>query len=79
MNLVQHPLCFACDEEFETFEHLFLKCKNFTTERMQLSLNPWKNAVTDTTRQQLRLLVALIIASWLEEESEYKKWFRHVT
>ena len=27
-NLVPHPICFQCDEEFETFHHLVVDCRN---------------------------------------------------
>ena len=26
-NLVPHPICFQCDEEFEMFHHLVMDCK----------------------------------------------------
>ena len=79
VKLVQHPLCFACEEEFETYEHLFLNCQKFSKVRLQLSVTSWKNSFADTTRLQLRFLVAIILSSWLEERSEYLKWFENIT
>ena len=26
-NLVPHPICFQCEEEFETFHHFVMDCK----------------------------------------------------
>ena len=40
-NLVPHPICFRCDEEFETFHHMVMDCKKTRGLRNDLRIgNP---------------------------------------
>ena len=41
-NLVPHPLCFACEEKFETWNHLMFECSQQAQIRNTLEIQTWK-------------------------------------
>ena len=73
-NLVLHPLCFQCTNEFESFDHLLLHCKTTEGNRRSIGISSWKSILSSNT--QLKFLVATIISSWTEKQGEYLKYLR---
>ena len=42
-NPVPHPLCFACENEFESWQHLFFSCQKTQNIKSFLNLQNWKD------------------------------------
>ena len=73
-QLVTHPLCFACGEKFETWDHLLFECREFSKTRNLLNLKNWSDVFTDKTGLAPKLLVAIVLSSWTEEKGNYLKF-----
>ena len=46
-NLVDHPLCYSCEREFETMQHLFFACENCSTFKEKLNFNSIKDLLVE--------------------------------
>ena len=66
-NLVPRPICFQCDEEFETFHHLVMDCKKTRSLRNDLKIRNWKFFFNDRASLKLKFLVSTIVCSWTEK------------
>ena len=74
-NLVLQPLCFACEAEFETWDHLMFSCKKLKTLTMKLNVFSWKEIWLDRSCLSQKLLVAIMLSSWTESIGDYLKYF----
>ena len=77
-NLVPHPICFQCDEHFETFEHLVLECRKTLTLRRGLQIRSWQFFFNDKSPLKLKFLVATILCSWTEEQLNVSFFMREL-
>ena len=74
-NLVPHPLCFACEETFETWNHLMFECPQLALIRSTLKIQTWKDILLDKTCLSAKLLVAIILSSWIGTPGKYLNFF----
>ena len=74
-NLVPHPLCFACEEYFETWHHLMFECPKLAPIRKALELKTWSDILQDKTYIAAKALVAIILSSWTERPGNYLNFF----
>ena len=74
-NLVPHPLCFACESTFESWDHLMFECPKFTLLRKNLKFKNWSHILQDKTCLSTKLLVAIILSSWTQEPGKYLKFY----
>ena len=72
-NPVPHPLCFACENEFESWQHLFFSCEKTQNIKSFLNLQNWKDIWFKNSLAQ-KLVVALLLSSWSEYEGKYLKY-----
>ena len=72
-NLVLHPLCFACENEFESWQ---CGCKKSKNIKSILNLQNWKNIWLNKTSLAHKLVVALLISSWSENEGKFLKYIK---
>ena len=70
-NITAHPLCYSWEEEFETFKHLFYKGSSDETIRSKLHMTNINKLIKDRNTLSLHFVVAKLILSWTEEESNY--------
>ena len=70
-NITTHPLCYSCEEEFETFKHLFCECSSDETIRSKLHMTNINKLIKDRNTLGLKFVVAKLSLSWTEEESNY--------
>ena len=66
-NLVPHPICFQCDEEFATFHHLVMDCKKTQVLRNDLQILNWEFFFNDRASLKRKYLVSTIVCSWTEK------------
>ena len=72
-NLVDHPLCYSCEREFETMQHLFFACENCSTFKEKLNFNSIKDLLVEENVIGMKYIVAKLISSWCQDTSEYLK------
>ena len=74
-NIVPHPLCFACEETFETWNHLMFECPQLAQIRSALKIQTWKDILLDKTCLSAKLLVAIILSSWTGTPGKYLNFY----
>ena len=74
-NLVPHPLCFACEEYFETWHHLMFECPKLAPTIKVLNIKHWSDFFQDKTYVTPKVLVAIILSSWTESPRNYLNFF----
>ena len=74
-NLVPHPICFGCEAEFETWNHLLFECKRFEKTRKAINIKNWNDVWADKRGIAQKYLVALILSSWSENIGKYLNYF----
>ena len=74
-NLVPHPICFGCEAEFESWDHLLFKCARFERTRKALDIKSWRDIWTDQSGLAQKYLVSLILSSWTESIGQYLEYF----
>ena len=74
-NLVPHPICFGCETEFETWEHLLFQCNKFEKTRKAINIKNWNDVWADKRGIAQKYLVALILSSWSENIGKYLNYF----
>ena len=75
-NLVPHPLCFACETEFESWQHLFFDCEKIQNIKTFLNLRNWQDIWLNENPLAQKLVVALLLSSWSEYEGKYLKYIK---
>jgi hypothetical protein len=75
-NLVPHPLCFACETEFESWQHLFFECNAIQSTKRILEIENWQNLWLSKNPLAQKLVVALLLSSWSEYEGKYLKYVK---
>ena len=73
-NMVPHPLCFACENEFESWQHLFFGCEKTQNIKSFLNLRNWKDIWLNKNSLAHKLVVALLFSSWSEYEGKHLKY-----
>ena len=74
-NLVPHPLCFACESSFESWNHLMFECSKLAHIRKHFNIRNWADILQDKTCLKTKLLVAIILSSWTQETGKYLKFY----
>ena len=74
-NRVLHPLCFACGEEFEPWDHLLFPFEGLKPLTLKLSIFSWKDIWLERSCLSKKLLVAVMRSSWTETSGDYLKYF----
>ena len=75
-NLVPHPLCFYCETEFETWNHLIFDCEKTQSMKQHLNFKNWTDIWSSKNPLTQKLVVALLISSWSENEGKYLKYIK---
>ena len=75
-NLIPHSLCFSCETEFETWNHLVLHCEKTKITKQHLNFKNWTEIWSCENPLTWKLVVALLISSWSENEGKYLKYIK---
>lgn len=72
-NFVEHPMCYLCQTEFETMQHLFFDCEDSEKFKIKFNFDCLEDILNMENTLGLKYLVAKLISSWCQETSEYLK------
>ena len=77
-NFSESPICSYCEKEFETSEHLILKCEQLSGARSTLRLNSWRDVFVNMKVETLRFTASVLNGSWQETPEQTKNYLNFV-
>ena len=77
-NFSESPICSYCEKEFETSEHLILKCEQLSGARSTLRLNSWRDVFVNMKVETLRFTASVLNGSWQETPEQTKNYLKFV-
>ena len=62
-NFAESPICSYCEKEFETSEHLVLKCEKLSEARSTLRVHSWRDVFVNMKFEALRFTASVLNGS----------------